>query len=101
MGEKLTLDFGKVNYTAEVYLNGERVGNLIMPPYRLTVSSDALRDKNLLEIRVTNSAANEYKYTKTFEKFAKWQLSPYHDKQMAFCDDKLPGGLFGPVKIYY
>ena len=101
MREKLTLDLGKVNYTAEVYLNGERVGNLIMPPYRLTVSSDALRDKNLLEIRVTNSAANEYKYTTTFEKFAKWQLSPYHDKQMAFCDDKLPGGLFGPVKIYY
>jgi hypothetical protein len=60
-----------------------------------------LEDKNTLEIRVTNTASNEYKYTKTFEKFAKWQLSPYHDKQMAFCESNLEGGLFGPVKIYY
>lgn len=101
VGEKIMLDLGRVDYTAEVYLNGEPVGNLIMPPYRITFPADILRDKNIIEIRVTNSAANEYKYTKTFEKFANWQLSPYHDKQMAFCDDKLTGGLFGPVKVYY
>ncbi|MBO5316771.1 MAG: hypothetical protein J6B48_10135 [Clostridia bacterium] len=101
MGEKLTLDLGKVNYTAEVYINGERIGNLIMPPYSLTLPADILCDKNILEIRVTNSAANEYKFTKTFDKFAKWQLSPYHDKQMAFCESNLEGGLFGPVKIFF
>lgn len=100
-GKSITLDLGKVNYSAEVILNGRSLGVLIMPPYKMTISADALEAENTLEIRVTNSASNEYKYTKTFDKFAKWQLSPYHDKQIAFCDDNLSGGLFGPVKIYY
>ena len=85
----------------EVFLNGESVGVLIMPPYKLTLSADMLKANNTLEIRVTGSAANEYKYTKTFEKFAKWQLSPYHDRQMVFCEDNLSAGLFGPVKICF
>ncbi len=99
--EKFTIDLGRVDYSAELFLNGEHLGVLVMPPYRLSVSASVLKEKNLLEIRVTNNAANEYKYTKTFDKFSKWQVSPYHNKQMAFCDDKLTGGLFGPVKIYY
>ena len=99
--EDFTLDLGRVDYSAEVFLNGEAVGVLIMPPYRLTLPPDILKDKNTLEIRVTGSAANEYKYTKTFEKFAKWQLSPYHDRQMIFCEDNLCAGLFGPVKICF
>ncbi len=99
--DRFTLDLGRVDYSAEVFLNGESVGVLIMPPYKLTLSADMLKANNTLEIRVTGSAANEYKYTKTFEKFAKWQLSPYHDRQMVFCEDNLSAGLFGPVKICF
>ena len=97
----IKIDLGKVNYSANLFLNGKHIGTLIAYPYVIDIPCEMLEDKNTLEIRVTNTASNEYKYTKTFEKFAKWQLSPYHDKQMAFCESNLEGGLFGPVKIYY
>ena len=99
--DRFNLDLGRVDYSAEVFLNGEPVGVLIMPPYKLTLPADMLKDTNALEIRVTGSAANEYKHTKTFEKFAKWQLSPYHDRQTVFCEDNLSAGLFGPIKIRF
>ena len=99
--DAIILDLGRVDYSAEIFLNNESVGVLVMPPFRLTLPANIIKEKNLLEIRVTGSAANEYKYTKSFEKFAKWQLSPYYDKQVAFCEDNLSAGLFGPVKIYY
>lgn len=97
----LLLDLGRVDYSAEVLLNGESVGILVMPPYKITLPLDSLKEKNQLEIRVSGSAANEYKHTSSFDKFAKWQLSPYHTKQMAFYEENLSGGLFGPVKILY
>jgi hypothetical protein len=51
------LDLGKVCHSARVRLNGEEIGRLIMPPYRLSVP--ALRaGRNQLEIEVTNLSAN-------------------------------------------
>ncbi len=51
------LDLGVVCHSARVRLNGEDIGHVIMPPYRLALPS--LRpSRNRLEIEVTNLSAN-------------------------------------------
>jgi hypothetical protein len=99
--EKLVLDLGKVNYSCETFLNGESLGVKIMPPYRYEIPSSKVKDVNELTIRVTNSVANEFTTTKSFDKWSKWQMSVYHDKMSTFEKETVSGGLFGPVVISY
>ncbi|MDD6308751.1 MAG: hypothetical protein PUB07_05320 [Clostridia bacterium] len=97
---KICIDLGDVHYTCEAVLNGESLGKRVMAPYTYVVSADELKKKNKLEIRVTNTGANAYVYTKSFEKWQEWQL-PYMPKQKVFHTDSISGGLYGPVKILY
>lgn len=52
------LDLGKVRESAHVYLNGKELGTLIAPPYALPILAKQLREKNILEIEVSNLMAN-------------------------------------------
>lgn len=52
------LDLGKVAETAEVRLNGETIGTLIGPGYKLYLEEVKLLDHNTLEIQVSNLMAN-------------------------------------------
>jgi hypothetical protein len=52
------LDLGKVHESAEVYLNGKKVGNLIGAPYIITIPSAQLRLVNQLQIKVANLMVN-------------------------------------------
>lgn len=99
--ETLVLDLGKVSHSCEVFLNGKSLGVRVFTPYRYEIPSVLLQDENILEIRVSNTPANELQYTKSFDKWAKWQLSPYYDNAIEFDKDCLDGGLFGPVKLKY
>jgi hypothetical protein len=47
------LDLGKVAVIAQVILNGRALGTLWKPPFQVDVT-DALKDENLLEVKVTN-----------------------------------------------
>jgi hypothetical protein len=51
------LDLGKVCQSARVRLNGQDLGTLITPPFRVIVENLKSKD-NLLEIEVTNVSAN-------------------------------------------
>lgn len=101
--QNAVLDLGDVKHTAKVWLNGKEVGVKVMPPYRLTIPTDVLAKENCLQVLVTNSAANEYVATKSFEKMQPYKLTVYFDKEMEFCRDTVAqgSGLFGPVKILY
>ena len=101
IGDKFTLDLGKVRHTCEVFLNGKSLGVRVFSPYRYELSSNILQDENTLEIRVSNLPANELHYTKSFEKFAQWQVSTYSNIGSEFDKDCLDGGLFGPVLLKY
>jgi hypothetical protein len=58
-GTPVLVDLGKVGDLAEVILNGQSVGTVWHPPYRLDVSSAALRrGRNQLEIRVADLWVN-------------------------------------------
>lgn len=99
--DKICLDLGAVFSSAEVYLNGESLGIKVMAPYRYIIPKALLKEKNNLEIRVSNTAANEYLHTKSFDKWQPWQLTSYINHQTIFHKDSLKSGLYGPVKILY
>ena len=54
----LWLDLGKVKNLAEVFVNGQPLGILWKPPFRVDLSSVARPGKNKLEIKVTKSRPN-------------------------------------------
>ena len=72
-----------------------------MSPYQYEIQAETLQMENTLEIRVSNTPANEYVHTRSFQKWNDWQLTPYHSMEQEFHKDSLFGGLYGPVKIKF
>ena len=56
------LNLGKVNETAEVFLNGKRIATLIGPVFQCVIPAAAFQQKNKLEIIVANLMANRISY---------------------------------------
>jgi hypothetical protein len=54
------LDLGRVVATAEVHLNGNRVGVQVAPPWRFDVTGLTKPGKNSLEVLVYSTLANHY-----------------------------------------
>jgi hypothetical protein len=69
------LDLGKVGDIAEVLLDGKPVGVAMWSPYRIRMGRSVAGGEHALEVRVTNSMANEYDGL------------------------QLPSGLIGPVRL--
>ena len=60
--EAWLLDLGKVGESAEVHLNGKKIGTCIKPPYQLVINENNIKENNTLEIRVSNLMANRITY---------------------------------------
>jgi hypothetical protein len=75
------LDLGAVGATAQVLLNGERIGTLLSAPWRIELTGRLRPGRNRLEIRVSNTLANHYRTIPT----------RYHGG--------LVSGLLGPVRL--
>lgn len=78
-GQTLVLDLGRVGDLAEVFVDGEPAGVCLWAPHRLALADDGCTlspGAHQLEVRVTNSMANEYEGA------------------------QLPSGLMGPVRLY-
>lgn len=75
---KICFDLGEVRYTCELFINGKSQGVKVMSPYRYEIRAETLQMENTLEIRVSNTPANEYFHTRSFQKWSDWQLTPYH-----------------------
>ncbi|MBK8090323.1 MAG: glycoside hydrolase family 2 protein [Chitinophagaceae bacterium] len=56
------LNLGKVNETAEVFLNGKRITTLIGPVFQCVIPASAFQQTNKLEIIVANLMANRISY---------------------------------------
>jgi hypothetical protein len=52
------LDLGRVAESARVRFNGRDVGTLIKSPYRVRIPKDLMKEKNTLEVAVSNLMAN-------------------------------------------
>ena len=75
------LDLGKVDATCEVKINGQDVGILMAPPYRIDVSKYLKQGRNDIEVLVYSTLSNHYQSIP----------SAYRGKPQA--------GLYGPVKL--
>jgi hypothetical protein len=51
-------DLGTVHESARIVLNGQELGTFIGPWYRVDVPADAWKDRNVLEVEVSNLMAN-------------------------------------------
>lgn len=69
---KLELDLGEVREIAAVRINGQDLGILWMPPYRMDISGAIRRGRNSIEIEVTNSWANRLIGDEQFEDDVGW-----------------------------
>jgi len=101
VGANALLDLGDVRYSCEVFVNGESLGIRVVKPYRFEIPVSLMREDNLLEIRVSNTPGNQHHYTKSFDKWGSWMLTPYKIKQDLFDRDTLDSGLYGPVRMYW
>lgn len=55
---QIVLDFGRVEVMADVKLNGQKLGTLWKPPFRINVTDRLKPGRNTLEIRVINLWCN-------------------------------------------
>ncbi|MDB5208693.1 MAG: glycoside hydrolase family 2 protein, partial [Flavisolibacter sp.] len=103
------LELGKVNETAEVFLNGKKLATLIGPTFQTTIPSSLLKQSNTLEIVVANLMANRISYMDRNN--IPWKIfyntnMPARRKENAkngiFTAAEwkpLPSGLLGPVTL--
>jgi hypothetical protein len=103
------LDLGKVNETAEVFLNGKKLATLIGPVFQTGILSSELKATNHLEIVVANLMANRISYMDRNN--LPWKIfyntnMPARKKENvknglfdASSWKSLPSGLSGPVTL--
>lgn len=61
LGKEVVLDLGHVKEFATVTLNGTEIGTRLWRPFHYVIPENLLlQEKNMLEIKVTNSLANEF-----------------------------------------
>lgn len=96
-GKVLELDLGEVKNLAEVTLNGQHLGVLWKPPFKLDISTVAKPGNNKLEVRITNLWPNRLigDAALPVEKRTTWTtFNPFHADSPL-----LPSGLLGPVTV--
>lgn len=98
------LDLGEIAHTAKVRLNGKPAGTCWAPPHRLPLLGLLEQGKNVLEVEVTNLAAN--RIADLDRRKVEWKA--FHEINFVNIDYKpfdasvwpaLPSGLLGPVTL--
>ncbi len=104
------LDLGKVFVSADVFLNGQKLGTLVGPVYKLNIDSKLFKDKNELEVQVSNLMANRIidmdKRGVNYKKFYNVNFAA-RERQDVGVDglftaagwDPLASGLIGPATL--
>jgi hypothetical protein len=123
-GREAWLELGDVQVIAEVHLNGQDLGILWKPPFRLNATTALKRGTNRLEMRVTNLWPNRMigdeqlpdsmAWTRKRPLPARWpdwvlKGEPRPDGRVTFCtrkvytknDSLLDSGLLGPVRFTF
>ncbi|MBE0535756.1 MAG: hypothetical protein IH624_08810 [Phycisphaerae bacterium] len=102
-GGKLCLDLGDLWAVGEVSLNGQSLGVLWTPPYRVDITDAARSGRNVLEVRIANTWANRLvgdALSPVGERFCRTNIVGSGTVRKAWKDIELRrSGLFGPVRI--
>ncbi len=78
---RLVLDLGDVGESATVWVNGQKIGDRITPPYRFDITDAVNSGSNRLTVEVTNHLG--------------YRLRDYFSQFLQFA----PSGLLGPVML--
>ena len=91
------LDLGEVANLAEVHLNGKSCGVTWTDPHRVEIGGSLQSGSNVLQIRLTNTFANQLVHESTLPEDERWSWT---NARMPPADAQLePSGLLGPVVI--
>lgn len=93
-----TLDLGKVNHVAKVFVNDNYIRTLYAYPYR--VNLNGIKKGDEIKIIVSNTVANACANTDYFDKTPIEWVGPYHEKMIVHEKKAVAGGLFGEVKLF-
>ena len=91
------LNLGSMRSTAAVYIDGEKVGEATLPPYRISIDIDESKE---LQIIVANTSANICANTDYFMHHDIADVGPYHANMVKNEARQPGGGLFGPVTLH-
>jgi hypothetical protein len=96
-GRRTWLDLGDVKNLAEVLVNGQSLGIVWHPPYRVDLTDVLRPGANTLEVRVTNAWVNRMigdEQPDAAVKYTFADIKPYHANSPL-----LASGLLGPVRV--
>jgi hypothetical protein len=98
------LDLGKVCDSARVHLNGTEIGGFWCAPFRANVGTSLRAGRNILEVEVTNLAAN--RIADLDRRKVKWKyfydINVASKRYRSFDASEWPprdSGLLGPVRL--
>lgn len=89
-GKRVMLDLGNVGSVAQVKVNGQDAGTVLMAPYKLDITSLLKAGDNLLEVTVTNTLYNAMVMRKN---------RPFSPGYVYTSSGFVPSGLMGPVQL--
>jgi beta-galactosidase/beta-glucuronidase len=95
-GKEYILDLGNVDMVAAVTLNGEQVGSILAPPYRIQLKNLVKQGQNTISVQVTSTWFNRLVFDagQPEEKRKTWTIDG-PDKTASL----RVSGLMGPVMI--
>jgi hypothetical protein len=97
--DRFVLDLGKVNFHAEVWINGIKVGVKIWKPYRYDITDFIINGENSISIVISNLVANKMRGNLLDEGYAMGWNRYWYEDNIDRDSQNLRSGLFGPVKL--
>ncbi len=92
-GGSVVLDLGTVSHTAEVFVNGQRIGARLWPPFEFEIGAAVKPGENEVLVRVGNLLCNGMRhYVETG--VSAWRPRPPRP-------DEYDAGMLGPVTVRY
>ena len=101
--EEIQLTLGKIQYIAEVRINGRTAGVSLWPPFVFDITPLVKKEgENVLEVIVTNTLANQMMSAGVKKQLRNrgW-INSYFKLAEKFDQQSLSGGLFGPVQLLF
>lgn len=106
IGQKAKIELGDVRETAEVWINGQRLGTAWCLPFEIDIPEGILKEENEIKIKVRNLSANHIRYMD--QQKVPWKK--FYDINMVDIEYKpfdasgwraVSSGLLGPITIRY
>jgi hypothetical protein len=94
-GSRYYIDLGKVNNTAEVWVNGENAGGRMWPPFTFDITQQLVQGKNTVRVKTGNTMYNVMRYYLDQGTLNNMVWVTRHTPD----PEEITSGMFGPVVL--